>query len=193
MSNGWMDGWMDGLTEQDALTIHSGCVPQKRRKRKSHQSSSRTLTNYPENYFGVRQAHLPQQGQDIVDNLQGGIQRTGVTSIGSGNSGEETFPQEKKMVRWSSWMVPHLGLFQFVKSSLQTLQNVDDDFDVVLVLLKDAFDFRQDLPPNRQVVHVLVHVDDGDQGCILWRGSERPEDDEQETKAVGGFNKPSTG
>ena len=88
-----MDGWMDGLTEQDALTIHSGCVPQKRR-RKSHQSSSRTLTNYPENYFGVRQAHLPQQGQHIVDNLRSGIQRTGVTSIVSGNSGgeAETFP-----------------------------------------------------------------------------------------------------
>lgn len=42
----------------------------------------------------------------------------------------------------------HLGLFQFVKGSLQTLQDVDDDFDVVLVLLENAFDFGQYLPPD---------------------------------------------
>lgn len=42
----------------------------------------------------------------------------------------------------------HLGLVQFVKSALQALQDVDDDFYVVLVLLEHPFDFRQNLPSD---------------------------------------------
>lgn len=61
----------------------------------------------------------------------------------------------------------HLGLFQLVKRPLQTLQHVDDDFDVVLVLLEHALDFGQDLPTDCHVVHVLAQVHHCDQRSVL--------------------------
>lgn len=69
----------------------------------------------------------------------------------------------------------HLRLFQLVKSALQTLQDVNDDLNVVLVLLEHPLDFRQNLPPDGHVVHVLVHVHYSDQRRIL-DGRTREED-----------------
>lgn len=61
----------------------------------------------------------------------------------------------------------NLGLVQFIESTLETLQHVDNDFDVVLVLLKHPLDLWQDLPADCQIVHVLVNVHHRDQRSIL--------------------------
>lgn len=66
----------------------------------------------------------------------------------------------------------HLRFVQFVKSPFQTLKDIDNYFDVVLVLLENSFDFWQDLPPYRQVIHVLVHINHCDQRGVLEYGSQ---------------------